>query len=74
MLAHLRSGAAHVTVRDFNPATLSWLGAVAGNAIVLLGVDRVGQSGIIPDLYRACGIETEAIVDAAARACLTASR
>jgi pyruvate dehydrogenase E1 component len=32
---------------------LSWLGAVTGNAIVPLGVDRLGRSGDIPDLYRA---------------------
>jgi pyruvate dehydrogenase E1 component len=43
-----------------------------GNAIVPLGVDRFGQSGDIPDLYRAYGIDTEAILDAAACACLTA--
>jgi pyruvate dehydrogenase E1 component len=35
-----------------------------------LGVDRFGQSGDIPDLYQAYGIYTEAILDAAARACL----
>jgi pyruvate dehydrogenase E1 component len=74
LLARLRSGAALVTVGDFHPATLSWLGAVVGNAIVPLGVDRFGQSGDIPDLYRAYGIDTEAILDAAARACLTALR
>jgi len=72
LLARLRPGAALVTVGDFHPATLSWLGAVAGNTIVPLGVDRFGQSGDIPDLYRAYGINTEAILDAAARACLTA--
>jgi len=49
---------------------LSWLGAVAGNTIVPLGVDRFGQSGDIPDLYRAYGIDTDTILDAAARACL----
>ena len=43
LLARLRPGAALVTVGDFHPATLSWLGAVAGNAIVPLGVDRFGQ-------------------------------
>ena len=74
LLARLRPGAALVTVGDFHPATLSWLGAVAGNAIVPLGVDRFGQSGDIPDLYRAYGIDTDAILDAAARACLTALR
>jgi pyruvate dehydrogenase E1 component len=74
LLARLRPGAALVTVGDFHPATLSWLGAVAGNAITPLGVDRFGQSGDIPDLYRAYGIDTDAILDAAARACLTALR
>jgi pyruvate dehydrogenase E1 component len=72
LLARLRPGAALVTVGDFHPATLSWLGAVAGHTIVPLGVDRFGQSGDIPDLYRAYGIDTEAILDAAACACLTA--
>jgi pyruvate dehydrogenase E1 component len=72
LLARLRPRAGLVTVGDFHPATLSWLGAIAGNAIVPLGVDRFGQSGDIPDLYRAYGIDTEAILDAAARACLTA--
>ena len=74
LLTALRPGAALVTVGDFHPATLSWLGAVAGNTIFPLGVDRFGQSGDIPDLYRAYGIDTEAILDAAASACLRASR
>jgi pyruvate dehydrogenase complex dehydrogenase (E1) component len=72
LLARLRPGAALVTVGDFHPATSSWLGAVAGYTIFPLGVDRFGQSGDIPDLYRAYGIDTDAILDAAARACLTA--
>jgi len=37
-----------------------------------LGVDRFGQSGDVVDLYHAYGIDTEAIIDAAARACLLA--
>jgi pyruvate dehydrogenase E1 component len=74
LLARLRPGAALVTVGDFHPATLSWLGAVAGNVIVPLGVDRFGQSGDIPDLYRAYGIDTDAILDAAAHTCLMALR
>ncbi|MGC2198717.1 MAG: transketolase [Stellaceae bacterium] len=72
LLAQLRPRAALVTVGDFHPATLSWLGAVAGNPIVPLGIDRFGQSGDIPDLYEAYQINMEAIVDAAARACLLA--
>jgi pyruvate dehydrogenase E1 component len=74
LLARLRPGAALVTVGDFHPATLSWLGAVSGNPIVPLGVDRFGQSGDIPDLYQAYHIDAEAILDAAARACLLALR
>ena len=70
LLARLRRGAALVTVADAHPATLSWLGGVAGNTIVPLGVDHFGQSGDIPDLYRAYRLDREAIVDAAARACL----
>jgi len=72
LLSRLRPGAALVTVGDFHPATLSWLGAVAGNPIVPLGVDRFGQSGDIPDLYQAYRIDADAILDAAARACLLA--
>jgi pyruvate dehydrogenase E1 component len=70
LLARLRPGAALVTVMDAHPAALSWLGAVARNAIVPLGVDRFGQSGDIPDLYREYGIDRDAVIDAAARACL----
>jgi len=72
LLARLGRRAALVTVGDFHPAALSWLGAVAGNPIVPLGVDRFGQSGDLPDLYHAYGIDADAIVDAAARACLSA--
>jgi pyruvate dehydrogenase E1 component len=35
-----------------------------------LGVDRFGQSGDIPDLFRAYGIDAEAVLDAAAEAIL----
>ncbi|HVC50980.1 MAG TPA: transketolase [Stellaceae bacterium] len=70
LLGRLRPGAALVTVVDSHPATLSWIGSVAGNAIMPLGVDHFGQSGDIPDLYRAYRIDRDAIVDAAARACL----
>ncbi|MBV9687579.1 MAG: transketolase, partial [Alphaproteobacteria bacterium] len=72
LLVRLRPGAALVTVGDCHAATLSWLGAVAGNRIIALGVDRFGQSGDIPDLYRTYRIDSDAILDAAARACLLA--
>jgi pyruvate dehydrogenase E1 component len=74
LLARLQPRGVLVTVGDFHPATLSWLSAVAGNPIVPLGVDRFGQSGDIPDLYQAYRIDADAILDAAARACLLALR
>ena len=74
LLARLRPGAALVTVTDSHPATLSWLGSVARTIAVPLGVDHFGQSGDIPDLYRVYGLDSEAIIDAAARACLRARR
>jgi pyruvate dehydrogenase E1 component len=70
LLNALCPGAALVTVLDGHPATLSWLGAVARHRVVALGVDRFGQSGDIPDLYREYGLDSQAIIDAAARACL----
>jgi pyruvate dehydrogenase E1 component len=70
LLAGLRPDAAIVTVADSHPATLSWLGGVGRHRIVSLGVDQFGQSGDLPDLYRYYGIDQNAIVDAAARACL----
>jgi pyruvate dehydrogenase E1 component len=58
-----------VTVIDASPSTLSWLGSVAGHKTYALGIDRFGQSGDINDLYREYNLDTEAIVDACARAC-----
>src|SRR5262249_11352912 len=54
-----------VTVLDGHPATLAWLGAVAGHRVRSLGVEHFGQTGSIPDLYRHYGIDTKAIVTAA---------
>jgi pyruvate dehydrogenase E1 component len=70
LLGRLPPDAALVTVSDSHPATLSWLGGVARHKVVPLGVDHFGQSGDLPDLYRYYGIDQDAIVDAAARACL----
>ena len=66
--------AALITVVDAHPAALSWIGSVAGHRIYPLGVEKFGQSANIPDLYRAYGIDTEAILDAAARACVRRRR
>ncbi len=70
LLQRLSPDAALVTVIDAHPATLSWLGGVARHRVYPLGVDRFGQSGDIPDLYRAYGIDEGSIIDAAARAFL----
>jgi pyruvate dehydrogenase E1 component len=67
LLSQLPGTAGLVTVIDAHPATLSWLGAVKRQRMIALGVDRFGQSGDIPDLYHAYGIDADAIVGAAAR-------
>jgi pyruvate dehydrogenase E1 component len=67
LLSDLPQSAAMISVLDGHPATLSWLGSVRQHRILALGVDRFGQSGDIPDLYRTLGIDAEAIVAAAAR-------
>ena len=54
-----------VTVIDGHPATLAWLGGVAGHRVRSLGVEHFGQTGSIPDLYRHYGIDANAIAAAA---------
>ena len=54
-----------VTVLDGHPATLGWLGSVHGHRTRALGVTRFGQTGTIADLYRAAGIDAQAIAAAA---------
>ncbi len=53
-----------VTVIDAHPATLSWLGAVHGHRTRALGVRHFGQTGTIADLYRAAGIDAQAVAAA----------
>ena len=71
MLDRLAPDAVLITVIDGHPTALSWLGAVGTQKVTALGVDRFGQSGDLDDLYHAAGIDEEAILDAAASACLT---
>jgi pyruvate dehydrogenase E1 component len=66
LLAPLSPGAGLVSVIDGPPATLSWLGGVRGHRVAALGVDCFGQSGDVAALYRAHGLDVEAILDAAA--------
>ena len=70
LLSDLDPRAALVTVLDGHPATLSWIGSVGRQRVAPLGVESYGQSGDIPDLYKAAGIDVDAIIDAAASACL----
>jgi pyruvate dehydrogenase E1 component len=66
LLAPLAPGAGLVTLLDGSPAALSWLGGVRGNPVAPLGVDRFGQTGTLPDLYRTYRLDAEAIIEAAA--------
>ena len=54
-----------VSVVDGHPATLGWLGAVAGHRSRPLGVEHFGQTGSIEDLYAHYGIDARAIIAAA---------
>ena len=65
LLAPLPPHCRLITVCDAHPATLGWLGAVAGHRTVPLGVEHFGQTGTVEDLYRHFGIDADAIVDAA---------
>ena len=65
LLADVAPHCGLVTVLDGHPATLSWLGSVAGHRVRALGVERFGQTGTIDDLYRHNGIDAQGIVRAA---------
>jgi pyruvate dehydrogenase E1 component len=66
ILSDLSPNAGIVTVIDGSPGALSWLGGVKGMRVSPLGVDRFGQTGDLPDLYRTYRLDTRAIVDAMA--------
>tara|TARA_Y100000588_G_scaffold165350_1_gene179373 strand:- start:3126 stop:5492 length:2367 start_codon:yes stop_codon:yes gene_type:complete len=70
LLRQLSPNAALVSVLDGHPGTLSWLASVAGHRSYPLGVNNFGESGDISSLYKKYGIDTEAILDMAALACL----
>jgi len=67
LLARIPRRAGLVTILDGHSAALSWMAAVHGHRIVPLGVETFGQSGSIPELYEAYGLDVEAIVSAVAR-------
>ena len=66
LLTPLASDAGIVTLIDGSPAALSWLGGVRGHRVSPLGIDRFGQTGDLPDLYRTYRLDPEAVFDAAA--------
>jgi pyruvate dehydrogenase E1 component len=70
LLARLAPDAGLVTLVDGHPGALEWLGSVRGHRVQALGVEHFGQSGDLPDLYRRYRLDVEAILDAAAAACL----
>ncbi|MGH6947391.1 MAG: 1-deoxy-D-xylulose-5-phosphate synthase N-terminal domain-containing protein [Kiloniellales bacterium] len=74
LLLPLARDAALVTVLDGHPTTLSWLGAVRGHRVQALGVEHFGQSGNLGSLYERYRIGDEAILEAAAAACLARAR
>jgi pyruvate dehydrogenase E1 component len=65
LLAGVPANCGMVTVIDGHPATLAWLGAVAGNRTRSLGVEHFGQTGSLAELYEHYGIDANAIVAAA---------
>ncbi|HYD45395.1 MAG TPA: transketolase, partial [Phenylobacterium sp.] len=68
LLGELAPLAGLATVIDGPPMTLAWLGGVHGHRVAPLGMQRFGQSGDIPDLYRTYRLDSESILDAAATA------
>jgi pyruvate dehydrogenase E1 component len=74
LLARVPPRAGLVTMLDGHSAGLSWLGAVRNHRVVPLGVEKFGQSGNIPELYKAYGLDVDAIVGAVARLCVDGLR
>jgi pyruvate dehydrogenase E1 component len=65
LLADVPAHAGIVTVIDGHPATLAWLGGVAGHRVRGLGVEHFGQTGTIQDLTHHYGLDANAIIHAA---------
>ena len=64
LLKDIDRNAPIVTVLDGHPATLSWIGSVAGHQVRPLGIDDFGQCGGLNELYRTYGLDTDSIVAA----------
>jgi pyruvate dehydrogenase E1 component len=66
LLSKLSRTAGLVTLADAAPASLSWIGGVAGQRVAPLGVEKFGQTGSLADLYAAYRLDGDAITEAAA--------
>jgi pyruvate dehydrogenase E1 component len=62
LLNELPSTCSIVTVIDGHPATLSWLGSVAGHKTIPHGVEHFGQTGSISDLYKHFRLDKDSLV------------
>lgn len=62
LLAPLPASCSLVTVLDGHPATLAWLGSVAGHRAIAHGVEHFGQTGSIGDLRRHFRLDRHALV------------
>lgn len=67
LLDDLPRHCALVTVIDGHPATLGWLGSVAGHRTIAHGIEHFGQTGTIGDLYRHFRIDRQSLVDSVNR-------
>ena len=67
LLGDLPASCSIVTVIDGHPATLAWLGSVAGHRCIAHGVEHFGQTGTIGDLYRHFRIDRGALVQSIGR-------
>jgi pyruvate dehydrogenase E1 component len=67
LLMPLPSSCSLVTVIDGHPATLAWLGSVAGHRTIAHGVEHFGQTGTIQDLYRHFAIDRESLLASISR-------
>ena len=73
LLSKLEKNAAIITVQDGHPASLSWIGAASRRKVYSLGLTEFGQSGNLPDLYHTYGIDSDAIIQMAAKASIEAA-
>ena len=54
-----------VSIHDGSSHALAWLGSALGTPQVAMGVDSIGQSGNIPDLYKVHDLSSGSIVNGA---------